>query len=295
MTEEKETYRGNCRCAAFVFEVTIPKIKEVEICKCSICYKKNYAFLFVDKKDLRVVKGSMEDFTTYTFGEGIMKHMFCPKCSMMTVCTHGKFPDQYVVNARSLQGPVDIWNMPKTVDPGKEHKPDYVPPDDSDLPEPKAEIEGESKIYHGSCHCGDIRVKLKMEPVEKFKGMIGECNCSLCHRSGVTWIYSNRPQVTISPDWSSDKFSMYGEAGAKLGEQYFCKRCGVYVANRVRAVESDEEFAKLPAEIQSFLADKRQWQPLNLRIFDGIDVDSDQVEVKRVDGYNLIKPEYVNP
>ncbi|ELQ40025.1 hypothetical protein OOU_Y34scaffold00464g108 [Pyricularia oryzae Y34] len=164
MTEEKETYRGNCRCAAFVFEVTIPKIKEVEICKCSICYKKNYAFLFVDKKDLRVVKGSMEDFTTYTFGEGIMKHMFCPKCSMMTVCTHGKFPDQYVVNARSLQGPVDIWNMPKTVDPGKEHKPDYVPPDDSDLPEPKAEIEGESKIYHGSCHCGDIRVKLKMEP-----------------------------------------------------------------------------------------------------------------------------------
>lgn len=98
MTEEKETYRGNCRCAAFVFEVTIPKIKEVEICKCSICYKKNYAFLFVDKKDLRVVKGSMEDFTTYTFGEGIMKHMFCPKCSMMTVCTHDKFPDQYVVN-----------------------------------------------------------------------------------------------------------------------------------------------------------------------------------------------------
>jgi hypothetical protein len=69
-----KTYRGNCHCGAFVYEAQLPEIKTVGECNCSICLKKGYLFLFMAPAGFKVVKGSEEDLTSYTFGSKMMAH-----------------------------------------------------------------------------------------------------------------------------------------------------------------------------------------------------------------------------
>jgi hypothetical protein len=72
-----KTYRGNCHCGAFVYEVTMPEIKKVGECDCSICVKKGYIYEFADKNNFKVVKGSEDELTSYTFGPKTMVHKVC--------------------------------------------------------------------------------------------------------------------------------------------------------------------------------------------------------------------------
>jgi len=69
-----KTYRGNCHCAAFVFEITRPELKQVGECNCSICHKKGYAWFFAGADDVRVVKGDMGALKEYAFNEGNFVH-----------------------------------------------------------------------------------------------------------------------------------------------------------------------------------------------------------------------------
>lgn len=66
------TYRGNCHCGDFVFEVNTPKPLSVGYaCNCSICYKKGYVFYMngQDGGTFNVVKGSLDKLTSYNFGK----------------------------------------------------------------------------------------------------------------------------------------------------------------------------------------------------------------------------------
>ena len=75
MTEESpKTYRGNCHCGAFIFELTSPEIKTVFECNCSICSKKGYAWLFPGADNFKPVKGDVKDLTEYTFNDGNYIH-----------------------------------------------------------------------------------------------------------------------------------------------------------------------------------------------------------------------------
>lgn len=75
MTEvETITYRGNCHCGDFVFETKVPEIKEAWNCECSICVRKGYLWL-EGKSNVKIVKGSLDQLTAYTFGEKKLKHL----------------------------------------------------------------------------------------------------------------------------------------------------------------------------------------------------------------------------
>jgi hypothetical protein len=66
MAEDPKTYRGNCHCGAFVFEVTTPEIKSVTACNCSICTKKGYLWIF-PQSPISIVKGDGA-LKEYAFG-----------------------------------------------------------------------------------------------------------------------------------------------------------------------------------------------------------------------------------
>lgn len=71
-TEPLKSYRGNCHCGAFVFELNVPEIKLANECNCSICKKKGYMFTFPGDA-MTVVKGE-DSLKEYTFNEGNTKH-----------------------------------------------------------------------------------------------------------------------------------------------------------------------------------------------------------------------------
>lgn len=71
----RETYRGNCHCTAFVYEVTLPKIAEVQTCSCSICIRKGYMWIWPSQEDFKVVKGDGLDILAgYKFNLGATEH-----------------------------------------------------------------------------------------------------------------------------------------------------------------------------------------------------------------------------
>lgn len=70
-----KTYRGNCHCGAFVYEVEAPEITSAGDCNCSICYKRGYLWL-VPKKPLTVVKDEGK-LVGYSFGSKALDHQVC--------------------------------------------------------------------------------------------------------------------------------------------------------------------------------------------------------------------------
>lgn len=91
-----KTYRGNCHCGAFVFEVEAPEIKSVSDCKCSICNKRGYKWL-VPPKPLTIVKDEGK-LVHYSFASKKMDHQVsCPGYGIgdlagwLTICTMVSF------------------------------------------------------------------------------------------------------------------------------------------------------------------------------------------------------------
>src|SRR4051812_16406581 len=54
--QELKTYRGNCHCGAYTFEVKTSEIKTAISCNCSSCSKKAYLWLFLPEGSVTVVK-----------------------------------------------------------------------------------------------------------------------------------------------------------------------------------------------------------------------------------------------
>ena len=69
-----KTYRGNCHCGAFVYEIQSPEITSVGCCNCAICIKKGYLEHFPGPENFKFVKGNEDDLTTYTFGPKKLAH-----------------------------------------------------------------------------------------------------------------------------------------------------------------------------------------------------------------------------
>lgn len=77
MTEEAiKTYRGNCHCAAFVFEAKHPDIKKPQGCTCSRCHKSAVLFARLKSEDdLVFEKGAIEKLSSYRFGPKNVEHL----------------------------------------------------------------------------------------------------------------------------------------------------------------------------------------------------------------------------
>lgn len=71
-------YQGSCHCGKIAFEVE-GEIEQLTECNCSICVKRGYLFWFVAREQLRFTLPKT-DLATYSFGDGTIKHHFCPNC-----------------------------------------------------------------------------------------------------------------------------------------------------------------------------------------------------------------------
>lgn len=71
---EKPTkkYRGNCHCAAFVFEIELPEIRSARECNCSICVKKGYMWVVTENRPT-IVRGE-DALVGYRFASKTMEH-----------------------------------------------------------------------------------------------------------------------------------------------------------------------------------------------------------------------------
>ncbi|KAL7797222.1 Mss4-like protein [Trichoderma ceciliae] len=288
MAEAKTiTYRGNCHCGDFVFETKLPEIKSAFDCNCSICVKKGYLWLFPGKGNVDIVKGSMEGLTTYEFGPKKLKHLFCPKCGTAVA---GSSQDeekdwQLALNARAIQG-LGCWDLEKVPYDGASLGDSYQPPvHKGELP--KAE-DGEV-VYTGSCHCGAVTVATTSKPLdEAFEGTI-ECNCSGCGRIAALWIYPLNTAVIVSGDEAN--IGKY-EFNNRMLHKTFCRICGVGLTNSFNTL-SKEDIAALSGMPRKFYERQHEYTGVNARVLHGVDVA--KLKTVKVDGFNKIPGDYVNP
>lgn len=74
-----KTYDGHCHCGKFRFQITIPKLEELNECNCSICFVNGLRglvwFPLGGKSKFEIVEGDEgKDLTSYSFGSGRLQH-----------------------------------------------------------------------------------------------------------------------------------------------------------------------------------------------------------------------------
>ncbi len=94
-------HKGGCHCGAVRFEVVAPENVLVQECNCSICSKSGYLHLIVPASHFHLLSGEGY-LTSYTFGTGEAKHLFCKVCGIKSFYVPRSNPDGFSVNLRCL-------------------------------------------------------------------------------------------------------------------------------------------------------------------------------------------------
>jgi len=100
-------FTGGCHCGRVRFVVTLRRFRMSE-CNCSLCTKKGFLHLIIDKSDLEIVAGR-EALSTYTFNTHVARHHFCSTCGIHPFYVPRSHPDGYSVNARCLEDVRLAW------------------------------------------------------------------------------------------------------------------------------------------------------------------------------------------
>lgn len=98
------TLEGGCHCGRVRFRVRTDDLEALD-CTCSICRKKGFLHLIVEKDAVELLAGG-ESLTTYTFNTGVAKHTFCRVCGVHPFYTPRSHPDGVDVNVHCLDGDV---------------------------------------------------------------------------------------------------------------------------------------------------------------------------------------------
>lgn len=94
-------------------------------------------------------------------------------------------------------------------------------------------------IHHGGCHCGNLRVRLRLT---RFPGdvRLRACGCSFCRAHNTRTASDPNGAVDIwADDWSLVQLYQFGTGTAEF---VICRKCGVYIgaigetATGIRAV-----------------------------------------------------------
>lgn len=95
-----ERFEGGCHCGRVRFAVTPRELVALD-CNCSICTKKGFLHVIVEKGRFELLSdpGAL---STYTFGTGVAKHTFCRTCGVHAFYTPRSHPDGVDVNLRCL-------------------------------------------------------------------------------------------------------------------------------------------------------------------------------------------------
>lgn len=71
-----------------------------------------------------------------------------------------------------------------------------------------------------ACHCGAVQIEVSHYPAE-----VTDCNCSLCHKSGVLWAYYPATEVLSLPDPGlTDTYAWNG----RHVDFHRCGHCGCF-------------------------------------------------------------------
>ncbi|MFM5917082.1 MAG: GFA family protein [Novosphingobium sp.] len=106
--------------------------------------------------------------------------------------------------------------------------------------------------HNGSCHCGEITLVLREDPVEA-----ASCNCSICRRIGGLWHYSNPANITVT-----GRGTGYRQGDCML-DTWHCGTCGC--TTHWTAV--DPEYKRMAVNLRMFAPEL--WQNLPVRLVDG--------------------------
>ena len=92
--------QGGCHCGGVRFQVVIDRWI-VEDCNCSICRKKGFLHLIINRDNFTLLQGK-ELLTTYTFNTQIAQHSFCSVCGIHAFYRPRSHPEAVDVNLRCL-------------------------------------------------------------------------------------------------------------------------------------------------------------------------------------------------
>jgi hypothetical protein len=96
---------------------------------------------------------------------------------------------------------------------------------------------GKTKKHTGSCHCGDVKYAVEIDPS---KG--SRCNCSICTK--IAQVGGMVKPAAFELLAGKDKLSSY-VWGQKVSTRYFCKSCGVHVYGAGHLAEIGGDFVSV--------------------------------------------------
>jgi hypothetical protein len=74
--------------------------------------------------------------------------------------------------------------------------------------------------HAGGCHCGAVRFEV-MAPAQI---EVGECNCSMCSRTGYQHLVVKKAQFRLLQ--GEDALTLY-QFNTRTAKHYFCSHCGI--------------------------------------------------------------------
>jgi len=96
---------GGCHCGLVRFEAEIGDAPfEIWDCNCSICTMTGYLHLIVTDSRFRLLDGQ-KDTSTYRFGSGKARHIFCSQCGIKSFYRPRSHPEGISINLRCI----DDW------------------------------------------------------------------------------------------------------------------------------------------------------------------------------------------
>lgn len=108
-------------------------------------------------------------------------------------------------------------------------------------------------VHQGSCHCGAITVELRGDPVDA-----GDCNCSLCRRTGALWHHCSPELVTVIGS------GIGYVQGDRTLTTWHCGTCGITTH---WTIIDDPEYNRMGVNLRLF--GPELWQDLPRRLIDG--------------------------
>jgi hypothetical protein len=96
---------GGCHCGLVRYEAEIGEGPyEILDCDCSICSMSGYLHLIIPDSRFRLLEGH-QDSTTYRFGSGKARHIFCSQCGIKSFYRPRSHPDGISLNLHCI----DDW------------------------------------------------------------------------------------------------------------------------------------------------------------------------------------------
>ena len=95
-------YEGGCHCGRVRFRVEAREPVALE-CNCSICRKKGFLHVTVERQDFELLSGEQE-LVSYRFNTGVAEHRFCRVCGVESFYVPRSHPDGISTNLRCFDG-----------------------------------------------------------------------------------------------------------------------------------------------------------------------------------------------